>query len=282
MEKNNVDIRDYTTYKLEGKIKKIYFPEDVSSLKKILKKLKNENIKYKVIGNGSNLIISSNYDGVLIKLEKFGKLEFKDNIIVVSAAYSLMKFYMECAKKGLSGLEFAAYIPATVGGAICQNAGAYGKQMDSIIQEVTVLDNNEIKKLKKEDLKLGYRDSIFKHQDLICLEAVFKLTKANSEEILNKMHEYLKLRKEKQPLEYPSAGSVFRNPLGMSAGKLIEDAGLKGYKIGDAMVSVKHANFIINLGHANSDDVIQLIEFIQKKVYEKTGIKLEAEQEFLE
>lgn len=279
---SNADLRNYTTYKLEGKVACVYFPEDVTELEDLILMLKKEDKKHKILGNGSNLIISSKYDGVLIKLEKFDKLDIDGNIVTVGSGYMLPKLALECAKKNLSGLEFASGIPATIGGAIYQNAGAYGEQMDKVIKSVTVLDNQgNIKKLNKEELQLGYRDSILKHENLICLEVMLELKLDSYENIKQKMHDNLLNRKEKQPLEYPSAGSVFRNPPGYSAGKLIEDAGLKGFKVGDAMVSLKHANFIVNVGHASGEDVLQLIKIIQEKVRDETGILLEVEQEVL-
>ena len=280
---SNADLRNYTTYKLEGKVACVYFPEDVTELEDLILMLKKEDKKHKILGNGSNLIISSKYDGVLIKLEKFDKLDIDGNIVTVGSGYMLPKLALECAKKNLSGLEFASGIPGTIGGAIYQNAGAYGEQMDKVIKSVTVLDNQgNIKKLNKEELQLGYRDSILKHENLICLEVMLELKLDSYENIKQKMHDNLLNRKEKQPLEYPSAGSVFRNPPGYSAGKLIEDAGLKGFKVGDAMVSLKHANFIVNVGHASGEDVLQLIKIIQEKVRDETGILLEVEQEVLE
>ena len=280
---SNADLRNYTTYKLEGKVACVYFPEDVTELEDLILMLKKEDKKHKILGNGSNLIISSKYDGVLIKLEKFDKLDIDGNIVTVGSGYMLPKLALECAKKNLSGLEFASGIPGTIGGAIYQNAGAYGEQMDKVIKSVTVLDNQgNIKKLNKEELQLGYRDSILKHENLICLEVMLELKLDSYENIKQKMHDNLLNRKEKQPLEYPSAGSVFRNPSGYSAGKLIEDAGLKGFKVGDAMVSLKHANFIVNVGHASGEDVLQLIKIIQEKVRDETGILLEVEQEVLE
>ncbi len=277
---SNALIKDYTTYKLAGVVKAIYFPDDISELEELLKNLQG---KYKVIGNGSNLIISSKYDGVLIKLEKFDKLSIDGTMVRAGCGYNLSKLSSECMKRGLSGLEFAFGIPATIGGAVCQNAGAYGKQMASVVQGVNVLDENyNILYLSLDDLKLGYRDSIFKHRKLICLEVFLKLKEGNILDIKEKMVSNSLLRREKQPLEYPSAGSVFRNPPLMSAGKLIEDAGLKGTKVGDAMVSLKHANFIVNLGKAKGEDVIELINLIKKTVYEKTGVLLECEQEIIE
>lgn len=277
---SNALIKDYTTYKLAGVVKAIYFPNDISELEELLKNLQG---KYKVIGNGSNLIISSKYDGVLIKLEKFDKLSIDGTMVRAGCGYNLSKLSSECMKRGLSGLEFAFGIPATIGGAVCQNAGAYGKQMASVVQGVNVLDENyNILYLSLDDLKFGYRDSIFKYRKLICLEVFLKLKEGNILDIKEKMVSNSLFRREKQPLEYPSAGSVFRNPPLMSAGKLIEDAGLKGTKVGDAMVSLKHANFIVNLGKAKGEDVIELINLIKKTVYEKTGVLLECEQEIIE
>ena len=274
---NKAKIREYTTYKLDGEIKKIYIPEDILELKKLILKLKKNNIKYKIIGNGSNMIISSKYDGVLIKLSKFDKLDIKDNIVKVSSGYSLSKLVLKCVKENLSGLEFAYGIPATIGGAIYQNVGAYGYSIDDFIKYVTLLDGNEIKTLSKDELNFGYRDSIFKHKNLICLEATFELKYSNDVSY----KKYMEERRLKQPLEYPSAGSVFLNPIGYSAGKLIEEAGLKGFRVNDAMVSYKHANFIVNVGRARAEDVIKLIRIIQDKVQADTGIYLETEQEYL-
>lgn len=274
---NKAKIREYTTYKLDGEIKKIYIPEDVLELKDLILKLRKDKIKYKIIGNGSNMIISSKYDGVLIKLSKFDKLDIKDNIVKVGSGYSLSKLVLKCAKRNLSGLEFAYGIPATIGGAIYQNVGAYGYSIDDFIKYVTLLDGNEIKTLSKDELNFGYRDSIFKHKNLICLEATFELKYSNDVSY----KKYMEERKLKQPLEYPSAGSVFLNPIGYSAGKLIEEAGLKGFRVNDAMVSYKHANFIVNVGRARAEDVIKLIRIIQDKVQADTGIYLETEQEYL-
>ena len=274
---NKAKIREYTTYKLDGEIKKIYIPEDVLELKDLILKLRKDKIKYKIIGNGSNMIISSKYDGVLIKLSKFDKLDIKDNIVKVGSGYSLSKLVLKCAKRNLSGLEFAYGIPATIGGAIYQNVGAYGYSIDDFIKYVTLLDGNEIKTLSKDELNFGYRDSIFKHKNLICLEATFELKYSNDVSY----KKYMEERRLKQPLEYPSAGSVFLNPIGYSAGKLIEEAGLKGFRVNDAMVSYKHANFIVNVGRARAEDVIKLIRIIQDKVQADTGIYLETEQEYL-
>ncbi len=279
---NNAKIKQYTTYKLEGEIKTIYFPENILELKELINKLKSNNTRYKILGNGSNLIISSSYDGVLIKLSKFDKLDIVNNIVRVGSGYNLSKLALKCAENNLSGLEFTFGIPATVGGAIYQNAGAYGFDMASVFKEALVLDEfGDIFTLSKDEMEFGYRDSILKHKNYICLEVTFELKMCLYDEIMLKMKNNFNSRKEKQPLDYPSAGSVFRNPLNLSAGRLIEEASLKGYKVGDAMVSLKHANFIVNLGCANAENVIKLIKIIQDKVKDETGILLELEQEIL-
>lgn len=280
---NNAKIKNYTTYKLDGEIKTIYFPDNVLELKNLIYDLKKRHIRYKILGNGSNLIISSRYDGVLIKLSKFDKLYIDGNIVKVGAGYDLSKLALECAKNNLSGLEFTFGIPATVGGAVYQNAGAYGFDMAMVVKLIKVLDNNgNIFTLSKNEIKFGYRNSILKSKDYICLEVIFELEKGIYDKIKSKMKQNMALRKEKQPLDYPSAGSVFCNPKNLSAGKLIEEAGLKGLRDGDAMVSSKHANFIVNLGCARAENVIKLIRTIQDKVEEDTGIFLEIEQEILE
>lgn len=277
---NNVDLKLYTTYKLEGKIKTLYLPENVLELKELIIFLNDKKIKYKILGNGSNVIINPNYDGVLIKLKNFDKLVIDGDRVTVECGYMLFKLALKCAMKNLGGLEFATF-PATVGGAIYQNAGAFGINFDKLIEKVTVLDKNgKIFSLSKDELDLGYRDSIFKHHDLICLDVTLKLKK--DDKAMEKINYNKKWRSDRQPLDYPSAGSVFKNPLGMSAGKLIEDAGLKGTRVGDAMVSLKHANFIVNMGRASFDDIVNLIKLIQKEVKNKTGVLLELEQEIIE
>lgn len=280
MEKiNNAPLKDYTTYKLKGNVKAIYFPKNIDELKEVIK----SNKKYKIIGNGSNLIISSKYDGVLIKLKNFDKLIFDDNKVIVGAGYMLSNLNTKCMEKGLTGLEFTSGIPATIGGAIYQNAGAFGFNISELVSNVSALDENfNIVNLSNKDILFGYRDSIFKHKNYIILEVTLNLKKETSKTIKENMLKYINLRKEKQPLEYPSAGSTFKNPIGHSAGFLIEKSNLKGYSVNDAFVSDKHANFIINKGEASGDDIIKLIKIIKKKVKEDSNISLELEQEILE
>lgn len=277
----NVLIKDYTTYKLSGKLSKVVYPKSVTDLQDLLKYLNELSIKYKVIGNGSNLIFAGDYDGVIIKLDELNDLEIHDEYVMVGAGYNLMKLSMKCAGLGLSGLEFAAGIPGTIGGAIYMNAGAYGSSMDVIVHEVMIIDDNfEVRKLN--DLNFGYRDSVFKHNNYICIGAVLKLSFGDKEEIMNLINERKQRRLVSQPLEYPSAGSVFRNPEGEFAGALIESIGFKGFRVGDAMVSDKHANFIVNMGSASGEEVIGLIDVIKDKVFDEYNIELKIEQEIIE
>ncbi len=281
---SNASLKDYTTYKLEGNINCVVIPDDVNSLIKLLKYLRDNSIKYKIIGNGSNLIFNSNYDGVLIKLDSFQNLEIVGNRIVVGAGYPLMKLALRVSRQGLSGLEFATGIPGTIGGAVFMNAGAYKSDMGYVVSSVKVLNPDlEIEILDNRELDFHYRTSFLqKHPDYICLEATIFLQKGNTDDILEIIKDRKQRRIETQPLEYPSAGSVFRNPENDFAGRLIESIGYKGKKIGDAMVSEKHANFIINTGHAKGEDIKKLINEIKKKVKEEYNIELKVEQEFVE
>lgn len=281
---SNANLKDYTTYKLEGSINCIVIPDDVNGLIKLLKFLRDNKVKYKIIGNGSNLIFNSNYDGVLIKLDSFQNLEIVGNRVVVGAGYSLMKLALRTSRQGLSGLEFATGIPGTIGGAVFMNAGAYKSDMGYVVSSVKVLNPDlEIEILDNKELDFHYRTSFLqKHPDYICLEATIFLQKGNTDDILEIIKDRKQRRIETQPLEYPSAGSVFRNPENDFAGRLIESIGYKGKKIGDAMVSEKHANFIINTGHAKGEDIKKLINEIKKKVKEEYNIELKVEQEFVE
>ena len=283
--KEYVDMRKYTTYKVGGKARLMVFPKNIDSLIKLIKYIKTNNIKYKVLGNGSNVIFSDSlYDGIIIKLDKFDNLEIKDNTIKVGAGYNLIKLSLKCARLGLAGLEFAAGIPGTIGGATFMNAGAYKSDMGYIVKEVKVLTPDlKIKTLSNKEMDFHYRTSFLqKNPEYICLEVTIKLKKGDRDLILDVIKERKTRRLESQPLEYPSAGSVFRNPEGDFAGRIIEEIVYKGKRIGDAKVSEKHANFIINIGHAKGDDIKKLITEIKEEVLKKYGIELKVEQEFVE
>ncbi len=282
--KENASLVAFTTYKVGGNAKVIVYPKDTEKLIMLLNYLYENNIKHKILGFGSNLIFSDKeYDGVLIKLDNFNKLEINGNVINVGAGYSLIKLSMEAYKHGLTGLEFAAGIPGTIGGACFMNAGAYKSDMGYIVKSIKVLTPElEIKTLYNKDLHYKYRTSFLKdNTNYICLEATIKLNYGDKKAIKELMDNRRQRRVNEQPLNYPSAGSVFRNPEGNYAGKLIEDSGLKGYKIGGAEVSEKHANFIINTGKAKASDVKDLINYVHDKVKENYDIDLKIEQEFV-
>ena len=276
-------LSDYSTYKVGGE-STIVFVDSISSLIKLIKYLKENNIKYKVIGNASNLIFSDyGYNGVLINLSKINYIKKYRNYFTVSSGYSLIKFSNEISNIGYTGLEFSTGIPGQVGGAVFMNAGCYGSDISKVLYKVKVLtDNYKIKTIYNKDLNFGYRDSIFRYKNYICIDATFKLEKESTEAIKSRIEEYRLKRFNSQPLEYPNAGSVFRNPEGYAAGKLIEDLGLKNYHIGGAYISEKHANFIINKNNATSKDIVDLISFVKKEVKAKYNIDLKCEQEIVE
>lgn len=282
--KENESLRLHTTYKVGGVAKYFISPESIDELIKLVKYLKENNIKYMILGNGSNTIFSSKtYDGVIINLNKINNMKIDGNKIYVEAGYQLIKLSIDAMNNNLSGLEFASGIPANVGGAIFMNAGAYKSDMSEVIEDVTFLDKDlNIKTLTKDELNFSYRHSLFQEKDYIIISTNIVLNNGNKEEIKELMDNRKQRRIESQPLEYPSAGSVFRNPAeDIYAGKLIEDLGLKGYSIGDAKISEKHANFIINTGNATGEDIKALIDLVKDKVKEKYNIDLIVEQRFV-
>ena len=281
----DVLLSKYTTYKVGGKAKVIVYPKNVDCLIKLMKIISNNNVKYKILGNGSNLLFSDKvYNGVIIRLTELNDIEFIGrNKIKVGAGYSLMKLSLLAAKKGLAGLEFASGIPGTIGGAVFMNAGAYKSDMGYIVKSVKVLTPDlKIITLENKEMNFHYRTSFLQtHKDYICLEVILKLEKGDKAALEEVIKERRKRRVESQPLEYPSAGSVFRNPQDMFAGKLIEDIGLKGKTIGGAKVSDKHANFIINYKKAKSSDIKELIELVHDRVLEEYNVDMKIEQEFV-
>ena len=281
----NALMKDYTTYKVGGKVICIVYPEDEESLIMLIKYLKEKNIKYKIIGNGSNVVFNdSGYEGVIIKLDNFNNLKIINNTIIVGAGYMLNKLAIRVSRLGLTGMEFATGIPGTVGGAVFMNAGAYKSDMGYILSSIKVLTPDlKIKTMYNKELNFHYRSSFLqKNPNYICLEATIVLKKGNVDDIMELIRSRKERRVETQPLEYPSAGSVFRNPENDFAGRLIEEIGYKGKKIGGAQVSEKHANFIINSGNATGEEIKELITDIQKKIKKKYDIELKIEQEFVE
>ena len=282
--KENVDLKNYNTYKISSHAKYLIEVKNEDSLVELLSYLKNNNMPYYVLGNGSNVVIpEEDFEGVIIKLNEFNLIDIDDDEVTVGSGVMLPKLVNECVNNCLTGLEWASGIPGTVGGSVVGNAGAYLSEIFDFIISVRVLDNGVIKELKKSEIEYSYRHTSFQgKRDLIILSVRLKLEKGNSDESLNLMKKRMERRLESQPLEYPSAGSTFRNPENDYAGRLIEECGLKGKTIGGAMVSTKHANFIINYDKATPKDVRDLIKLVHDTVLEKAGVDLVLEQELID
>lgn len=279
--KEEISLKNYNTYRTETIAKYLVFPKTIEELQKILKFIKENKIKYYILGNGSNVILSMDYyNGIIIKLDNLNTIAYKDNLVTAEAGCSLIKLSLDTIEKGLTGMEFATGIPGCVGASVAMNAGAYNSDLSAVLKEATILaPNNEIIRMKKDELAFEYRDSfIKKNKGYIVLSATFELEKGNVEEMKQLVLERKQKRILSQPLDMPNAGSVFRNPEGTYAGALIEKANLKGYNINGAEVSNKHANFIVNKGGASGKDIIALIEKIQKEIKEKNNIELKLEQ----
>jgi UDP-N-acetylmuramate dehydrogenase len=283
--KKNIFLKSYTTFKIGGPAKYFFPAKNKEDLILAIKAAKKNKLPFFILGGGSNLLVSDKgYKGLIIKLKtKKPKLKSKNQkskIIETESGTSLSELGNLAFKNNLTGLEWAIGIPGTAGGAIWGNAGAFGKSMADIVKTVEVLNSESlrIKTLKNKDCKFAYRDSIFRRKKkLIILSALLQFKKSNKRKIKNKIEEYLKHRKETQPLKFSSTGSIFKNPQGFSAGELIEKCGLKGKKIENVKISGKHANFIVNLGRGKAKNVKKLIELIKKEVKNKFKINLEEE-----
>ena len=282
--KVDVDLKSYNTYKVSAKAKYLVDVKNEDALASLVKYLNNNNISYFIIGNGSNIVVPNNdFDGVIIKLSELNQISIDDDEVEVGAGVMLPKLVNETVNNCLKGLEWASGIPGTVGGSVVGNAGAYLSDIFTFITSIRVFDGNEIKEISKDEIKHSYRYTSFKeNKNLIILSVKLKLEKGNSDESLDLMKNRMERRLASQPLEYPSAGSTFRNPEGDYAGRLIEECGLKGKRIGGAMVSEKHANFIINYDNASASDIRELIKLVHDTVLEKTGVDLILEQELIE
>ena len=270
----------HTTFKTGGAAKALVYVCDEEKLKAVIKLCKDEKEPFFILGNGSNLLVSDEgFDGIVIKLSgDFLKTSVEGDRLIAGAGVILSKVCMLARDNSLAGLEFAFGIPGTVGGAMVMNAGAYGGEMNAVVESVSLLEaDGNVRDYLNDELEFGYRDSILKHKDLIALRTVFKLERGNKTEIAAKMDELLGRRREKQPLEFPSAGSTFKRPEGYYAGKLIEDAELKGLRVGGASVSVKHSGFIVNDQNATSKDIDELINLVRSKVRDKFNVTLEPE-----
>ena len=278
-------LKNHTTFKIGGNCIALIEPREVSDIVETIKICRENSIKFFVIGNGSNLLVpDEGYNGVIIKLKsEFSTIQVEGEYLIVNSGAKLSEVYTVAYENSLTGFEFASGIPGTIGGAIYMNAGAYGGEMKDIVESVQVLDldNIELRELKNEELEFSYRKSIIQRRNYIVTTIKLKLQKGNKEKI-NAVYEDLRERRNsKQPLNFGSAGSTFKRPEGHFASKLIEDAGLKGYHINDAWVSEKHSGFIVNKGNASFKEVMELIEYVQKVVFEKFGVKLETEVRIL-
>ncbi len=278
--KTNVPLAPFTSFKIGGNADLYICPNNLMELLNTISVLRENNISYFLLGAGSNLLISDKgIRGAVIKLgDGFDYAHAKDDYILAGAGVSLAKLASEAKNAELTGLEFASGIPGSLGGALFMNAGAYGGEMKDVVAEVSFIDaDGAVKTLSGSECGFGYRSSLFSKGDKIIISAKISLTKGNKDEIAQTMKELNAKRKEKQPLEYPSAGSTFRRPEGHFAGALIEQAGLKGASIGGAQVSEKHTGFVVNTGAATAEDVRKLILHVQQVVLEKSGVKLEPE-----
>ena len=281
----DVDLSKYTTYKINATGRVLVKPSNLDNLKTLIEYIKKNNVKYKILGNGSNLIFTEPiYDGVLIKLDCFDFLDIKDNVVSVGAGYNLMKLSLKVSMMGLSGLEFSTGIPGSVGGSVYMNAGAYNSSISDVLESAEILTPDlDVVVYNNKDFNFDYRHSCLQSTPgYICLSAKFKLSFGDKDEIMDLVNSRRERRFASQPLEYPSAGSVFRNPVGDYAGRLIEDIGFKGKIVGGAQVSSKHANFIINIGGATGKDIKKLIFDIKDEVKKKYNVDLRVEQEFVE
>ena len=270
----------HTSFKVGGNAQIFVEPKDEEALKRLLELINTEKINYYVIGNGSNMLVSDKgYKGIIISMLKFTSPSLIENeSITISAGKTLKELTELACENSLSGLEFAYGIPGSVGGAVFMNAGAYDKEIKEVLDKVKVMDKEgKILSLNAGELDLSYRHSNIEEKGYIVLEAKFNLKKADKAAIWEKMQEIMARRIDKQPLNFPSAGSTFKRPEGYFAGKLIDDAGLRGFRLGGAAVSQKHCGFVINYDNASSDDIKKLIEHIKREVDEKFGVKLECE-----
>ena len=280
----NEPMRKHTTFRIGGPADFYLCPHSAKEIQKTVAICREEELPYFILGNGSNLLVSDQgYRGVVIQLWKnVSDILVEGCRIRAKAGASLAKIAGEALEEGLTGMEFAAGIPGTLGGAVVMNAGAYGGEMKDILQEALVMDEQgEIFTLKKEELHLGYRTSIIKEKGYIVLAAALELKPGDRKEIKEKMDELKQRRVEKQPLDMPSAGSTFKRPEGYFAGKLIMDAGLRGFSVGGGQISEKHCGFVVNTGKATANDVLTLIREVQKRVRDKFGVELETEVKFL-
>ena len=283
--RTNEPMARHTSFRVGGPADRFMIPESEGELREAVLDCKASGKPWYMVGNGSNLLVGDKgFRGTIISTERLTELEVykNENSIIAGAGVMLSKLANRAAREKLTGLEFAAGIPGTVGGAVMMNAGAYGSEMKNVLLWADVMDRyGTVKRLKNEELELGYRTSALERRGLFAVRAAFSLTTGDPDAIRAKMEELAAKRKEKQPLEYPSAGSTFKRPEGYFAGKLIEDAGLKGFSVGGAAVSEKHAGFVINKDHGTAADILELCNEVKRRVKENSGVDLEMEVKLL-
>lgn len=281
----NEPMSKHTTFRIGGNADIVLYPDNESVISEIIKYCKFESIPLKIFGKGSNILVSDEgiRGAVVILDSRFAKLELFDEIYVRCHAGASMAVVGEfTCENSLTGFEFGAGIPGTIGGALFMNAGAYDGEMKDIVVSAKYLDSDgELHSISKNEMELGYRKSIFSGIDCCITEVVIKLQKGEKDDIRAKMNDLMHRRTSKQPLNFPSAGSTFKRPEGYFAGALIEQSGLKGYSIGGACVSEKHAGFVVNKGTATAKDVLDLVEHIKKTVKNDSGVELECEIKFI-
>lgn len=274
----------HTTFRIGGEAACFIRISSEEQLRKLIPYFENVGVEYFVLGKGSNLLVGDKgYPGVILQIsDACQQIEAEENRLQVQAGAALSKVALFAMERGLEGLEFAAGIPGTVGGGVVMNAGAYGGEMKQVVESVRVLSSEgEILTLDNDTMEFGYRTSIIRNRNFTVLSVTFRLREGNREEIRARIEDFQKRRMEKQPLNYPSAGSTFKRPEGYFVGKLIMDAGLRGFQIGDARVSDKHCGFVVNVGKATARDVTDVIEEVQERVRERFGVSLEREVIYL-
>ena len=280
----NEPMSKHTTFRIGGEAACFIKISNIEQLRKLIPYFNQVEIPYFILGNGSNLLVSDKgYEGVILQLgDNLNQIAVEGNTIKAGAGALMSRIAGAALMHGLTGFEFASGIPGTVGGGVVMNAGAYDGEMKQVVERVTVMnDQGEILEISGEDMEFGYRTSIIKNRPFVVLEVEIHLQEGNETEIRAKMDDLARRRREKQPLEFPSAGSTFKRPEGHFAGKLIMDAGLRGYSIGGAKVSDKHCGFVVNAGNATAADVAEVIHEVQERVKDKFGVTLEKEVIFL-
>lgn len=271
---------EHTTFKIGGTADVLIFPSTIEEVVKVLKLIENNRIPLTILGNGSNVLVrDKGIRGAVIKFNgKFSDIKLDGTKLIVGAGAKLKDVSNFAADNGLTGLEFAVGIPGSIGGAVYMNAGAYGGEMKNVISKVrAVSKSGDCAEFETDTLDLGYRRSVFQLNGYAICEIELQLAEGNINEIRHTMEDFTERRESKQPLEYPSAGSTFKRPEGYFAGTLIDQTGLKGLRVGDAMVSTKHAGFVVNAGHATAADVLNLIDEVKRRVYEAHGVTLNPE-----